>query len=235
PDCSCILPPNATPLEVPEEITVIATRGGALVAIPSIAAERISSVTFSAAITNFTSILSIALTSRRNLADVKIEITKLDAKPLSLEEPPYKVYKYLEITAENASESDWLEAVITFKVEKLWIGTRYNASSVKLLRYSSDTWKPLETNLMSQTTTDYIFEAVTPGFSYFAITATELSTPEPILPLPSNITIDETKQSTISLTTVIVMIATITLIFIAIVIIYSKMKSARKWRPKSPM
>jgi PGF-pre-PGF domain-containing protein len=219
----------------PEEaknVTIIATPGGAIITIPSIAAEKRSSVSVAATITEVTGIMDISLTPRKYLAGVKIDIAKLDAKPATVAEPPKKVYKYLEIKAENATEADLLSATITFKIEKSWIGTKYNVSSVTLMRYTAGGWTTLDTTLVSQTATDYVFEATTPGFSYFAITAAELAAPAPLTP-PTNVTPTTTPGQKPDYTWMLVVAAAIIIVVVAYWIYSRKPKYKVPEREKS--
>ncbi|MEM2974063.1 MAG: PGF-pre-PGF domain-containing protein, partial [Candidatus Micrarchaeia archaeon] len=175
-------PTESAPSPAPTEPVIVATPGGAIITIPEVAAERRSSVSIAATITAVTDVTDIAITSRRDLEGVKIEVKRLDAKPAALPEPPKGVYKYLEIKAENASSDDLLSAKINFQVAKSWIGTRYNASTVSLMRHVKGGWAELDTSLVGQTSTHYLFEANSPGFSYFAITAEELAEAPPSAP-----------------------------------------------------
>jgi PGF-pre-PGF domain-containing protein len=232
PDCTCVSPPtNVTP---PGDVTVVATRGGAIIRIPSIAAERRSSVSISAVITGATGILDISIVPRRDLAGLKIEFAKLDAKPSSVPNPPNTAYRYYEIKAENVTESDLENATITFQISKTFIGTKYNASSVAMMRHTSAGWATLDTRLISQTTSDYIFEATTPGFSYFAITVAEMGAPPIVITPQGNVTNETgTTVPPIEIGTIAIWVIGIVVAAGIIAFAYQKVNSQKKWKPKS--
>jgi len=112
----------------------------------------------------------IEIKVKSRAADVKITVTKLDAKPATIEqEVKGKVYQYLEITASNINESNIESAVIEFEVNKSWIEeNNIEPATIKLYRYTT-TWEALTTNLVNESADGYVYEAVTPGFSTFAI------------------------------------------------------------------
>jgi PGF-pre-PGF domain-containing protein len=106
--------------------------------------------------------------------NVKITVTKLEGKPAAVEhEISGKVYKYVEINAENLDEK--LErAKIQFEVTKAWISeNNLDKNKIYLFRYTTK-WEKLDTKLINESE-DYIsYEAETPGFSYFAIAGEEV-------------------------------------------------------------
>lgn len=63
-------------------------------------------------------------------------------------------------------------ASIGFKVEKTWISENIdNKSEICLWRYNQTSWNKLEVQRKGEDDRYYYFEAKTPGFSQFAITA----------------------------------------------------------------
>jgi len=104
---------------------------------------------------------------------VRITVIKLTEKPQSIKEIPMKVYKYLEIKAENLNETNLEEAKIQFEVSKEWIEeNNLGKHGIYLLRYIID-WQKLPTKLINETEAYIIYEAKTLGFSYFAISGEE--------------------------------------------------------------
>ena len=223
-----------TPPSAPGDITITPKVKGAIITIPSIAAAKKSEISMPSAIIDATGIMSISLTPRNDISGGRIELTMLDSKPASVTAPSnITVYKYLEIKATNLAESNLINAVITFKVDKSWVGTKYNASSVVLMRNTATGWVVLDTKLISQTTAAYIFEATTPGFSYFVITAAELNpTATPPITPPTNVT-STTPSKPIDWTPVIWIVGIVVVIGV-VWIGYKTVTSKRKWRPKPP-
>jgi PGF-pre-PGF domain-containing protein len=220
-------------VEGPKEPVIVATRGGAIITIPAVAADKRSPISISAVISDVTGIMEIALNPIRDLAKIKIEISKLDTKPDSVDAPPKTTYRYYEIKAENMTEDDLSNATITFKIDKVFIGTKYNASTVTMMRHVSGGWVSLDTEMLSQTTTEYIFKATTPGFSYFAITVAELEAPPVISPPPTNGTTTEPGPISIDWTLVIWALGIIVVVAVAVVA-NNMLKHKKKWKPRSP-
>jgi len=131
--------------------------------------------------------------------NVKITVTKLAGKPASVvHEVTGKVYKYIEISAENIADENISSAKIQFDVEKTWIADNaLDKNTIALNRYADDAWTKLPTSLLSENDTYIIYEAETPGFSIFAITGetvsattttTTTTTTMPVSPTPPGVT-----------------------------------------------
>ncbi|MDW7732090.1 MAG: PGF-pre-PGF domain-containing protein [Methanolobus sp.] len=109
-----------------------------------------------------------------------IEILK-DTSATVTETPPGKVYRHINIWVGKygyATEENIEEAVIGFSVPKEWLtGNDLDAGSIRMNRFSEGKWNELETSIVEENTGSVLFEAKTPGFSPFAITASE--NPEP--------------------------------------------------------
>ncbi|SFM92837.1 PGF-pre-PGF domain-containing protein [Methanolobus profundi] len=105
-----------------------------------------------------------------------IEILK-DTSALVDDPVPGKVYRNLNIWVGKtgyAIEANIQDPIIGFRVSKEWIqNNNIDVDTIALNRYSDDTWGKLSTE-QSGSDDEYIyFEASTPGFSPFAITADE--------------------------------------------------------------
>jgi hypothetical protein len=89
--------------------------------------------------------------------------------------PEGLLYKYVNIwvgKAGFASADNIKDATVKFKVENSWIEEMgISPENVKLQRYDGTEWQVLPTTLESNTTSYTVFEAQTPGFSQFSITA----------------------------------------------------------------
>lgn len=89
--------------------------------------------------------------------------------------PPGKVYKNVNIQVGNAGTllSENIEnGSIGFKVEKPWISENIDKKSeIRLWRYNQTSWNKLEVKKIGEDDQYSYFEAKTPGFSSFVITA----------------------------------------------------------------
>jgi len=89
--------------------------------------------------------------------------------------PPGKIFEYLGVSVFPEDARDKIEeATIKFKVEKTWFTkNNCNSSSVILYRYIGEEkkWVPLTTKQINETSSAVFYEAKSPGFSTFAITA----------------------------------------------------------------
>jgi len=102
---------------------------------------------------------------------VKITVTKLDGKPATIvHEIVGKVYKYIEIDADNIDETHIGEVKIQFEVNKSWINdNNIDPDTVALNRYRFNAWERLQTRKTGEDNDFVYYETETPGFSTFAI------------------------------------------------------------------
>jgi len=127
------------------------------------------------------------------LQNIKVTFAKVDTIPTNTEPPKEteKVFKYLQITLSNGKDKV-KQGNLKFKVEKTWIEqNNLNKKLVRLYRYTNQ-WDELQTNIIEEDATYVYYEAITPGFSYFKISAT---TP------PQEVKIQPTTQPNIAATT----------------------------------
>ena len=113
-------------------------------------------------------------TSRTDLTNVSVHITRLDARPVEIQEEPIKngiVYEYLDLKiTENDSYIENMNASIGFKVRQEWIiENNIDISSMRLMRYHNNKWQELNTTLLDKNNTNVSFITETPGFSTFAV------------------------------------------------------------------
>jgi PGF-pre-PGF domain-containing protein len=121
-------------------------------------------------------IQSISFYSLKNSGDVTTAIETLNNRSKSVNTTPEGlIYKYVNIwvgKAGFATADNIKDAKIKFKVENSWIEEMgVSPENVKLQRYNGTGWQVLPTTLESDTTSYAVFEAQTPGFSQFSITA----------------------------------------------------------------
>mgnify|MGYP001599872958 FL=1 len=122
--------------------------------------------------TEATSVTSVTIVPTKNVKDVKIMVNKLFVTPSSPAIEQGQVYKYIMINKMNIEDKDIASAKIRFQVDKSWLGENsLPAETVAMRRLEKDGWKELPTNKVEETETHVVYEAETPGFSTFAITA----------------------------------------------------------------
>jgi len=126
---------------------------------------------------------TIEITVNNPAKNVKITVEKLAGKPAEVtKELTGKVYRYLEVKTANFEDDP--KAKLKFAVQKTWM----NANGIKngqivLMRYH-DNWEELSTKQTGETSTEVVYEADTPGFSYFAISTKDVEE-EPVTAQPA--------------------------------------------------
>ena len=89
--------------------------------------------------------------------------------PMQIQDRP--VAGYMEITPIGVNPSSVDFHIIHFSVAGSWITDNgINPSSVVLARYHDNQWTDLPTQPAGASSNGYLFDADTPGFSYFAVT-----------------------------------------------------------------
>jgi PGF-pre-PGF domain-containing protein len=83
----------------------------------------------------------------------------------------FTAYQYLEIKADGTRDSDIKYVMVRFNVTKDWlVQGGFGVGDVYLQRLSS-IWKKLDTLIISESEDEVEYESVSPGFSFYAITA----------------------------------------------------------------
>ncbi len=121
-----------------------------------------------------TGVLSIMVTTNHPINNIRLTVDKLLVNPAApaITGEEGNIYKYILINKVNLQESDIQNAKIKFEIEKAWLQTYNHApNTVALMRLQSDGWKALPTQQISEDEQYVVYEATTPGFSTFAITA----------------------------------------------------------------
>ena len=153
----------------------------------------------------------LALTAEYNVSDAKVVVECVE-KPYGIPEPSGLPYGYLKITVDHAEEAT-VAGRIEFKVATSWIAEKQiDADAVTLhIYHERDGWGALPTANVAEVENAFVyFEAVTPGFSLFAVTAdqvtrpvsppvpeaTPVPTPVAMLPAPTAVPAAATEQST---------------------------------------
>ncbi|MEM4397809.1 MAG: PGF-pre-PGF domain-containing protein [Candidatus Woesearchaeota archaeon] len=101
--------------------------------------------------------------------NVIIKIEKLDELPNEAKELKGKIYKFLKVEKQNLLDDKIDSVLLKFKVEKTWLKTNnINEDNILLKRYNKE-WQDLETKKTNENETFVFYEAISKGFSYFAI------------------------------------------------------------------
>lgn len=87
------------------------------------------------------------------------------------------VYSYVNVSF-TRNEQDAIGGWFRFAVNRSWVDAHEGPSTVFLYRFHEGAWQRLATNMTGSDALDYRFEAYTPGFSTFAIVATQSAGPE---------------------------------------------------------
>ncbi len=118
-------------------------------------------------------VTQVEYTLSENANNVKLEVNKLADKPADIAAAPAgTAYRYIELKLTNAPTSAISSAKVKFVVDKSWVTeNNADAATVALQRWDGSSWQVLSTSYTGETDTTYTYEATTPGFSTFAITA----------------------------------------------------------------
>ncbi len=123
------------------------------------------------------SVTQIAFESNEALSKVKISFSQLTKKPVTLIEMYRPVSEYFEITKNNIDNSNFINSTINFYLNRDWVTSNsISKHDVSLYRSHNGFWNELETKLLKEDSNRFYYQAVSPGFSYFAISIT----PSPI-------------------------------------------------------
>jgi len=116
----------------------------------------------------------ITVYAKDTVYNVKLVVDKIDKKPFpTMPDPEGLVLSYLKLTKTGISDAQLEKAEIKFQVSLSWLKDNNIAQdSVFLKRDALTTWEAVETEYLSEDANYAYFSAITPGFSYFAITGT---------------------------------------------------------------
>jgi PGF-pre-PGF domain-containing protein len=121
----------------------------------------------------------LALTADANVTDVKVVVERVE-KPYGIADPSgIPSYVYLDLTVEHDDEDASIAGRIEFKVATSWIEKhQIDTDAVTLnIYHERDGWVALPTANVAKIENTTVFEAVTPDFSLFAVTADPVTTP----------------------------------------------------------
>jgi PGF-pre-PGF domain-containing protein len=127
---------------------------------------------------NLLAVVSINITTAITTNNMKLTIENLAAKPNSVTAPSGTVFTYMNMTISNILSANIKGAKIKFKVNKVWYEqNNLSPATTKLSRYHNGVWTVLVTVQTDSDSDYYYFEAQTPSFSVFAITASLANAP----------------------------------------------------------
>ncbi len=113
----------------------------------------------------------LVVNSKITIGNVQLIIVRLNSKPSDISQNVNgAVFNYIDISPTNISDSNINNVTISFYVNKSWTtANNIDSSTVKLYRYSSGSWNELSTVQKSEDILTISYEAVSPGFSTYAI------------------------------------------------------------------
>ncbi len=116
-------------------------------------------------------VTSLSLEVANRVEKVEIKVTKLDQAPATaVPSGTGNVHSYIKVDTQNLKAQDVKSAKFKFKVEKTWLtANNYQVTDVILTRYDGVKWQDLPTKSLGSTGGVETYEAVSPGFSTFAI------------------------------------------------------------------
>ncbi len=118
-------------------------------------------------------ITSISIKPLTTLYNTKIKIEELKKKPNYIKAPEEKTYRFFRISFSTQAIE---KAEVEFRVETSWLKLHnINPHKVSLLRYNKLKWESLPTTFKGRVENYTLYEATSPGFSYFAIVGQENS------------------------------------------------------------
>jgi PGF-pre-PGF domain-containing protein len=120
----------------------------------------------------------VEITAKETVSSVSVTVAEVSA-PASISPPVSSVsgsvYRYIDITP-STTASNIQAGKIKFKVAKSWLNTNnIEETTVRLNRLVGTTWAKLSTTKVSEDGLNIYYEAVTPGFSTFAISGEKKS------------------------------------------------------------
>jgi len=141
----------------------------------------------------------VEFTTNKRITNAKLTVAAKDSLT-NLTAPSGEVYKYLNITGINLSESSLTLVKIYFNVTQSWIDdNNVSKTDIVLHRYVNGTWLELSTAQVVSTTNQTKFKATTPGFSFFAITGPKTQTAAAVVtPTATNETDEETETQVVA-------------------------------------
>jgi len=102
------------------------------------------------------------------VAGATLAVTKLNSKPAEVSDLSGVVHSYIQVDKQDLEDSSINQVLIKFKVEKAWL--EGNSGDIILNRYNGG-WNKLPTLRTDEDSLYNYYEAISPGFSVFAISS----------------------------------------------------------------
>ncbi|NQW18492.1 MAG: protein kinase [Chloroflexi bacterium] len=136
-------------------------------------------------------VVRVSLATSAPTGSAEMVITSLgDRSPVSTSPPVVSTLEFIEIALSGIETSQFDGAEIEFGIDTLRRAAAGQRDSVVAYRFVED-WVPLPTTFVRAEGTAEIFRAVTPGFSFFAITVSDAIPPDDVIadasPTPESI------------------------------------------------
>lgn len=145
--------PETPVIETTQTINLVANTAADIIIPSDVAAQGITMLT---------------ITTSVNVNNVEISLKKIDSAEVSA---GGNIYNYFNITAKNLNQSSISSVSIRFSIPKTWIiDNNINKDTIKMRRYTNE-WNDLTTSQTNENSDTLYFNAQSPGFSLFAITA----------------------------------------------------------------
>jgi PGF-pre-PGF domain-containing protein len=163
---------------------VVSTEGILAKSFTSIIPEASKTVSEAELEPTDTKLTEIQIQVKTRVVASELSVEKYDSNPAdAATDVPGIVYRYMSVSFTKVDDSNVQSAKIKFKIEKSWIEQNsVDASSAALYRYSGGAWNKLQTAKTGEDGVHVYYEAATPGFSYFAISAEKAATPAATAP-----------------------------------------------------
>jgi PGF-pre-PGF domain-containing protein len=120
-------------------------------------------------------VTEVDITAKNNVTNAQLSVSKLNSSSAAVSNlttsEADKVYQYFEIKATNLANANIKEAKIKFHVAKTWLTENGVSEDAVVLHRWTTQWDNLSTTKTGENSSDVYYEALTPGFSIFAVLA----------------------------------------------------------------
>ncbi len=138
--------------------------------------------------------IQIAVTEALSSIDTKIQVDLFEKIPSIddygqtlkvLPRPDQKYLRIMQISPTTQLKEKVKTANITFNINRTEINET-DKNNIALLRFSNSSWQELPTELVNETSDNYVYSSVTPGFSLFVVSTKQIPStqPEPLKTTP---------------------------------------------------
>ncbi len=112
-------------------------------------------------------IFEIQLKPKMSLYNARLRVETPAKLPSYIKPPDGEIYSYVKLTFSTLAVE---QVKIKFRVPVSWLKERnVSPATVRLLRYEKSVWKELNTQIINRTRDYVVYQAISPGLSYFAV------------------------------------------------------------------